>query len=198
MLALRRAPRPRAEWHWNCPTNFRMAARRFSMSAIWQRFNNDRSWQMLLKNNFEEGLRATLIQDDHRTRKFDSRSHRPRFDCCAPAPHRRLFQQHRPGVDVGPNIQLQAPKLHQAADVSGAAPRLLRRCDACLIDDRREALTLAEHICSETFAAEPARLDAERGQPHLDLRLLADRGQVGDNLGDDGLVETGWADPAKC
>src|SRR5262245_2084935 len=63
----------------------------------------------------------------------------------------------------------------RAADVSGAAPRLLRRCDACLIDDRREALTLAAHISSETFAAEPARLDAERGQPHLDLRLLADR-----------------------
>jgi len=46
----------------------------------------DRFWPILLKNDFEEGLRATLIQDDHRTRKFDSRSHRPRFDCCADAP----------------------------------------------------------------------------------------------------------------
>src|SRR5215475_15596122 len=29
-----------------------------------------------------------------------ARSHRPRLDCCAPAPHRRLFQQHRPGTDM--------------------------------------------------------------------------------------------------
>ena len=85
-------------------------------------------------------------------------------------------------------MRVPLPKLHQAADVSGAAPRLLWLCDACLIDDRREALTLAAHISSETFGAEPARLDAERGQPHLDLRLLADRGQLGDNLGDNRLV----------
>jgi hypothetical protein len=62
---------------------------------------------MLLKNDFEEGLRATLIQDDHRTRKFDSRSHRPRFDCCAPAPHRRFFNgidPFRTSVRAGANL----------------------------------------------------------------------------------------------
>src|SRR5262249_8215585 len=51
---------------------------------------------MLLEKDFEGVLWTILIQDDHRTRKLDSRSHRSRFDCCAPAPHRRLFQQHRP------------------------------------------------------------------------------------------------------
>src|SRR5262249_25832226 len=35
---------------------------------------------MLLKKDFEGVLWTILIQDDHRTRKLDSRSHRSRFD----------------------------------------------------------------------------------------------------------------------
>jgi hypothetical protein len=41
-----------------------------------------RLWQMLLKKDFEGGPRATSIQDEDQTRKIDSRSWPPQFDCC--------------------------------------------------------------------------------------------------------------------
>src|SRR5262249_15124421 len=45
-----------------------------------------------------------------------------------------------------------------------------RRLDSRLIDDWHEAFALATHISGEIFAAEPAQLDAERGQPLLERR----------------------------
>jgi len=70
-----------------------------------------------------------LIQDDHRTRKFDSRSHRSRFDCCAPAPHRRLFQQHRSDAVIRrcPRNVRFAPGSRRRADIDGRQVRARRR-----------------------------------------------------------------------
>jgi len=76
---------------------------------------------MLLKKDFEAVLWTILVQDDHRTRKFDSRSHRSRFDCCAPAPHRRLFQQHRSKAALRPS-RLQCPVCPKA-DIGRPSPR---------------------------------------------------------------------------
>ena len=44
------------------------------------------------------------------TRKIDSRSRRPRFDCCVPQACRRLFRQHRPNSDITePKVLEDAP-----------------------------------------------------------------------------------------
>jgi len=53
------------------------------------------SGSIVLKKDFGRGLRATLIQNQRRTRKIDS-GNRPRgFDCCAAAACCGLFQQYR-------------------------------------------------------------------------------------------------------
>src|SRR5262245_41131732 len=59
-----------------------------------------RTGAILLKKDFEGGLRAILIQGEHLSCKMDSRSQRPWFNCCATAARRRLFQQHRPRGDM--------------------------------------------------------------------------------------------------
>src|SRR5205085_9313383 len=47
------------------------------------------------------------------------------------------------------------------------------------------------------IAGQPTRLDSQRPQPLIDLRILVDDCQLGDELCDDRLVKTGGADPAE-
>src|SRR6476620_11798402 len=51
---------------------------------------------MPLKTILRGVSEATLIQDEHRARKIESRSRRPRFDRCAPMACRRRLQQVSP------------------------------------------------------------------------------------------------------
>src|SRR5258707_498225 len=55
---------------------------------------------MLLKNDLRGSERATLIQKISRTRNIDSNNHLPGFDCCVLSVRRRVFQQHRPNIDI--------------------------------------------------------------------------------------------------
>src|SRR5215471_8428612 len=69
-----------------------------------------------------------------------------------------------------------------------------QRLDPRLLDDRGQALALGAHVGRKGFAGELARLDSKRLQPLIDLGILADGRQLGDELSDDCLVETSLTD----
>jgi hypothetical protein len=48
---------------------------------VLRRNRNDCSGSILLKKDFERGLRATLIQGERRTSNIDSKLHLLGFDC---------------------------------------------------------------------------------------------------------------------